>query len=1167
MAAELGSYKQAHTSSAPLTLGNSRVVEGPAPLKELGSRAQACVEVSPTISSRDWVVEGPCHDCYPNHIAPALMDLPAGGEPTGRRAHVAISGLSPAGSRVAKTWPPGGAIMRAPTPGLAPGWDPGNANPGYPLCRLGASSFPHHRATLRLSEKFILLLILSAFITLCFGAFFFLPDNSKHKRFDLGLEDVLIPHIDSPKAGKHASGQVVIHGQGGHDEHRHREEEESLRDKIRADHERALQEAKEKLRKSREELQAEIQTEKSKVMEDLKKKDAGPKPLPPVPMPKVVGVSDGEPQEPDVKEKRDKIRELGHLPGPRRERQREKDGGGCGHSSSHGDFTSSNVVFLLSFLFCFCQMMKHAWDSYRQYGWGHNELKPLAKKGHSTNIFGNSQLGATIVDALDTLYIMGLHEEFKDGQEWIEQNLDFSVNAEVSVFEVNIRFIGGLLAAYYLSGQEACQPRQPHNIQRFEVLRADLIHPRRLATEELTNYLSDFGLGDGRVHLRVPILCFLIGRQVGGIEEILEVFLPPSPTMSSVEDSFFSLTAIPYFRCPPPGSGIATTTGTRDLASVHNFELRQRADNGGREHGPLGLNVPSLPRNLHKQQQETYPQPEGAGKRPSAFTTGGELQHVAAELGSYEQAHTSSPPLTLGNSRVVEGPAPLKELGSRAQAMRGEFCSRDWVVEAPCHDCYPNHIAPAPHGPSCRVVSLLEGGPTSPFRAEPGRVPWAKTRPPGARLRAPTPGLAPGWGPCNANPGDVDVFKLKAVQLAEKLLPAFNTPTGIPWAMVNLKSGVGRNWGWASAGSSILAEFGTLHMEFVHLTYLTGNPAYYQKVMHIRKLLAKMDRPNGLYPNYLNPRTGRWGQHHTSVGGLGDSFYEYLLKAWLMSDKTDTEARKTYDDAIEECQQSRCCRANAEGCHRAPPDNRKSNGGLTSFIGEWKNGHLERKMGHLACFAGRHVRVGRRRLARTTKPGTTCSWGRRLHTPATNPTTGRKLQGCFDKGERLPWQQMKMERGREREVSGEVAEFDSNVLKLGPEAFKFDSGLEAVAVRQNEKYYILRPEVIETYWYMWRFTHDPKYRQWGWEAAQAIDKYCRVSGGFSGVKDVYSSNPTYDDVQQSFFLAETLKYLYLLFSSDDLMPLESWVFNTEAHPLPVLHLGNITLPGSEPAQR
>ncbi|KAI3358067.1 hypothetical protein L3Q82_003078 [Scortum barcoo] len=63
------------------------------------------------------------------------------------------------------------------------------------------------------------------------------------------------------------------------------------------------------------------------------------------------------------------------------------------------------------------------------------------------------------------------------------------------------------------------------------------------------------------------------------------------------------------------------------------------------------------------------PNPKAQGSDPLVHR--GELQHVAAELGSYEQAHTSSPPLTLGNSRVVEGPAPLKELGSRAQAMRG----------------------------------------------------------------------------------------------------------------------------------------------------------------------------------------------------------------------------------------------------------------------------------------------------------------------------------------------------------------------------------------------------------------------------------------------------------------------------------------------------------------
>lgn len=70
---------------------------------------------------------------------------------------------------------------------------------------------------------------------------------------------------------------------------------------------------------------------------------------------------------------------------------------------------------------------------------------------------------------------------------------------------------------------------------------------------------------------------------------------------------------------------------------------------------------------------------------------------------------------------------------------------------------------------------------------------------------------------------------------------------------------------------------------------------------------------------------------------------------------------------------------------------------------------------------------------------------------------------------------------------------------------------------------------------------------------QALEKYCRVgTGGYSGIRDVYSSNPIKDDVQQSFFIAETLKYLWLLFSDDDVLPLDHWVFNTEAHPFPLI---------------
>lgn len=124
--------------------------------------------------------------------------------------------------------------------------------------------------------------------------------------------------------------------------------------------------------------------------------------------------------------------------------------------------------------------------------------------------------------------------------------------------------------------------------------------------------------------------------------------------------------------------------------------------------------------------------------------------------------------------------------------------------------------------------------------------------------------------------------------------------------------------------------------------------------------------------------------------------------------------------------------------------------------------------------------------------------------------------------------------------------------KLGPEGFRFDGANEATAMRPNEKHYILRPETVETYFYLWRLTHDQKYRDWAWEATQAIENHCRTEHGYAGIRDVYNANSAKDDVQQSYFLSETLKYLYLIFCDDSVLPLEKWVFNTEAHPLPIL---------------
>ncbi|XP_039101969.1 mannosyl-oligosaccharide 1,2-alpha-mannosidase IA [Hyaena hyaena] len=610
-------------------------------------------------------------------------------------------------------------------------------------------------AAFRLTEKFVLLLVFSAFITLCFGAIFFLPDSSKLLSGVLFHSSPALQPAADHKSGPGARAEDPADGRARRgEEGAPGDPAAALEDnlaRIRENHERALREAKETLQKLPEEIQRDILLEKEKVAQDQLRDKAVLRRLPPVDFVPPIGAVGREPADAAIREKRAKIKE----------------------------------------------MMKHAWNNYKRYAWGLNELKPISKEGHSSSLFGSIK-GATIVDALDTLFIMEMKDEFEEAKSWVEENLDFNVNAEVSVFEVNIRFVGGLLSAYYLSGEE--------------------------------------------------------------------------------------------------------------------------------------------------------------------------------------------------------------------------------------------------------------------------------------------------------------VFRKKAVELGVKLLPAFHTPSGIPWALLNIKSGIGRNWPWASGGSSILAEFGTLHLEFLHLSHLSGNPIFAEKVMNIRTVLNNLEKPQGLYPNYLNPSSGQWGQYHVSVGGLGDSFYEYLLKAWLMSDKTDLEAKKMYFDAVQ-----------AIETHLI----RKSSRGLT-YIAEWKGGLLEHKMGHLTCFAGGMFALG-----------------------ADDAPTGLNQH----------YLQLGAEIARTCYES-----YNRTFMKLGPEAFRFDGGVEAIATRQNEKYYILRPEVVETYMYMWRLTHDPKYRKWAWEAVEALENHCRVNGGYSGLRDVYLRHESYDDVQQSFFLAETLKYLYLIFSDDDLLPLEHWIFNTEAHLLPVLSM-------------
>ena len=349
-----------------------------------------------------------------------------------------------------------------------------------------------------------------------------------------------------------------------------------------------------------------------------------------------------------------------------------------------------------------------------------------------------------------------------------------------------------------------------------------------------------------------------------------------------------------------------------------------------------------------------------------------------------------------------------------------------------------------------------------------------------------------------------DLFYSKALDLGKRILPAFDTPSGIPSTKINLAKGISFD------NHFVLAEWGTLSLEFNQLAEVSGSNTFREPIQRLYKAMDDMKQPYGLFPVHVAPVRDRtanidvneeWENSGPfSLDGMGDSFYEYLFKSWLQSDKSDEKSRKLYVAGMEGAAQ------------KLVQTSEKSK---LNYLSSVDRGETEHKMGHLGCFTGGMLALS----------GQTMGIKQHLELGEALTTT------CHQSYKRSP-------------------------TKLGPETFWFDEGKEAVGKYENN-FYILRPEVIESYFILWRTTHDPKYREWGWEAVEALEAHCRIpSGGYSGLKNVNDPN-SHDDVQQSFFLAETLKYLYLLFSDDRLISLDQWVFNTEAHPLPIIRPGLI----------
>jgi mannosyl-oligosaccharide alpha-1,2-mannosidase len=89
------------------------------------------------------------------------------------------------------------------------------------------------------------------------------------------------------------------------------------------------------------------------------------------------------------------------------------------------------------------------------------------------------------------------------------------------------------------------------------------------------------------------------------------------------------------------------------------------------------------------------------------------------------------------------------------------------------------------------------------------------------------------------------------------------------------------------------------------------------------------------------------------------------------------------------------------------------------------------------------------------------------------------------------------------------AGYQGSATKLGPEEMFFKAGSKELSSANGQnRYYILRPETVETYFYLWRHTHDQKYRDWAWEVVEALEKHasCGIYGGYCGIKDARCSS-------------------------------------------------------------
>ncbi|EKM81658.1 hypothetical protein AGABI1DRAFT_54540 [Agaricus bisporus var. burnettii JB137-S8] len=437
------------------------------------------------------------------------------------------------------------------------------------------------------------------------------------------------------------------------------------------------------------------------------------------------------------------------------------------------------------------------------------------------------------------------------------------------------------------------------------------------------------------------------------------------------------------------------------------------------------------------------------------------------------------------------------------------------------------------------------------------------------------------------SPNDTILLE-RAIDLTDKLDPVFNTTSGLAYFSVNPSTGTRRG-----SQRGVLAEIASFQLEYAYLAKLTSRKAHFDRANTVMEIFsqANLTRTGGMLPIAWDLLSGSPSDSHLSVGAQADSAHEYLLKFYLLTAKTDRKSLEMYIRATTQIitnllylsptrhllyvtdststtyeRRGRPTRVFehlscflpgllALGAHSLPLDNLESLGiDLTQLGSEETYGHAGKAYELLRSYNLKDLHMwAAEGLAQTcwltyADQPTGLGPDEIIMKPAPNSRTVGN--GYMVETNDYLWIDA-VEKWKNSGSRGDVPGLKEKMPVSFTEKQRLKGEVNGRDYYVKKPMYLLRPETVESLYLLWKTTGDWRWRARGWAIFEAIEKEAKTSRGYANLQFVERTPGSLQNSMPSYFLAETLKYLYLMFKEENLIPLDQWVFNTEAHPLPI----------------